>query len=523
MSSAFCISAFAQNIETVTNEQVMTAWQNSARLSSYTQDVTAASGQTVTPLSDGSFYKAVVNLDGRETNSADNSVNFFQFGLTHTNDHAVASQTPALINNFQLGRSHDNYFISGGDITPNFSSLSSSLGVRGIMGQKLYGETLVTVFGGTVAETWEALTTTVIRSQFLRDVFGAKIENNLTEELQIYLTAQAGSDRSGSLNNSTLLATANATQLQSTTLGFVYTQSQYKLTGETAVSSSKQETLNDRSGPATIVDAEWSDKVFSVKLGYHDISADYASLSAKAPAGIKESFLSADWIAQSWLKLGGEIRNSKNLILVTETSSQNLRAKIGFGSEQPAWSLNLDQSDSKTTDAALVGKNELSSAALNYDTTDWKGGLTYKLGKVVNEAAPNDDAKLTGWIFALSKNFSDTIPSASATWTVNAGANLSSQQQQYLFGTNTLTTNRSVNFSGKHQQWGTLNFSLSDGAITRPNLTDLTTHSRQADISRDFTKKDTAKIFWRNTQNNTEDAALSFEEQSVGVDYSHIF
>jgi hypothetical protein len=88
----------------------------------------------------------------------------------------VLSQNRYQVNNLQLGRAGEGYMLALGDIAPNFSSLSSSLGARGLYGQRQFADMTVYGFTGMVAESWETLDNRIPRSQYLKDVHGIKLE-----------------------------------------------------------------------------------------------------------------------------------------------------------------------------------------------------------------------------------------------------------------------------------------------------------------------------------------------------------
>jgi len=515
--------AFAEEIVTGTNEQALQSWQASVRGSNYTNHVTAPAN-TTTPNKDGTFYKIAVVTDFRQTNEIKGLVDFLQFGLINSNDRSVISQTPALINNLQAGRSTNDYFISGGDISPNFSSLSTNLGARGIIGQNLFGNFLVSAYTGVVAESWEALNSSILRSHFLRDIYGLKTEYTYSDSIQLYATTQVGSDRSGSVNDPALIATSNATNLQSSSVGFAFSEGNFKIAGEIATSSDQQETLANKSGLASILDAEWDNKTVALHLGYHDISDKFSTLSVKALPGVREAYLGADWVAQTWLTAGAEFRNGNDTVLATTTTSQSAKAQFSFESENPEWTLNLTQTDSKARDIRLLLiQNEQSAATLKYEAHQWKIGLTHSVGKVTDASAPTSDAKKLGWNLSVAKALGDVTPTPTSIWSGNVAISYSSDDHRYLTGTNVLTTKRSLSISAKHIEWGSLILSADDGATPRPNLPELTTESRQFDVAHDFTAKDNARIYWLSTKNNTQEIALATEEQILGAEYTHTF
>jgi hypothetical protein len=557
--------AIAESPQTVTNDQAAQSWQQNnfggqapqlvqqedgttriewkggVSADVYTNSVTTSNGTINTPLRNGTFYKGVVQSDLRGISST-GTVNYFQFGLTQTDDHSVLSLYPHQINNIQLGRSGQGYLLAMGDVAPNFSSLSSALGARGIIGQKQIGDTIVYGYGGVLAESWEALDDLVVRNQFVRDVYGVKLEHAWSQGLKVYATGQTGSDREGSITNHTLAATALAAKLHDYSVGFQYAEGQFQLTGETASGGFQQVTQESHSGRASILDAGWRGQTVSLRTGYHDIDPGFASLSTMAVAGVKEIYGGGDWMAASWITLGADVRNSKNSTLmffqspgfnpvyiptkISDTDSGALRANINFGPDLPGWSVGLQQNASKTRDLmSNVSRNGQSSATLNYATPAWTSGLGYGLGKVRNGASPAMDSDTTSWQFMLGRSLNNADTTTPASWMFNVNLNAALQDQQLLLaGTSSRNVNYSLTFAGQRVNWGGLNLVLTNGLTTRPTgQPDLKLRSSQLEAVHPFSPMSSAKIYLRDTQRNIGDPLLGADERVVGAQFIYTF
>lgn len=545
----------AEQPQTVTNDQAAQSWQQnnpggqtpqivrqedgSTRIEwtggvaadVYTNKITTSNSAN-TPLRSGDFYKAAIQSDLRGINPA-GTVNYFQFGLTHSNDRAVLSLYPRQINNIQLGRSGQGYLMAVGDVAPNFSSLSSALGARGFIGQKQIGDTSISGYGGVVAESWEAVDNTVARNQFLRDVYGVKLENAFTQNLKIYATGQAGADRAGSITNPLWSASALAAKLHASSMGFQYAEGQFQLAGETAVSGYQQETQADRSGRASVLDAGWRGQAVALRAGYHDIDPGFTSLSLMAIAGVKEAYTGGDWTVASWLALGADLRNSKNSTLATiftpsqatDTDSGAVRANINFGPNLPGWGLSLQKNGSKTRDAlSNASRNEQNSVMLNYASPGWTAGLGHGLGNIRNEASSALDSDMTSWQFMLGRSLSDASNTSPASWSLNINLNAALQDQRLLSGTGTRNVNYTLTFAGQRAGWGNLNLVLTDGLTSRPTgQPDLKLRSAQLEAVHPFSQASSAKLYVRDTRSNIGDPLLGVDERVAGVQYTHSF
>ena len=503
-------------------------WTGSVVGDVYTNSVTSANGSTNTSLRDGTFHKVVVTSDVRRTRE-DGSVDYFQIGLTETDDKAVLSQKSYQINTLQLGHSEDLYSVAAGDITPNFSSLSSSLGARGIIGQRKISQTSnITGYVGTVSESWESLTGSVPRNQFLRDTYGLKIEKDISEQMKIYGTGQKGQDRKGSVTNSSVSTYALATQLSSITGGLQYQKEQMQINTEVAAGQSEIDTQEENAGHAYIFDLNWADEKLSAHAGYHMLEADFATLSGMAVPGITENYVGGDYVVKPWLTLGADFRTTKSKTLQsvqpeTKNDSTTLRAVSNLDSTE--WNLSLQNSESVTR--VLTNRNRVdeSSATFNYTSQKWSAGLCYSLGEYRNSDNAAADSDTKNWQINLGNNISSNGADASLplVWSIDTMLGVTLQNQSLVTGGDLKNEMYSLTLSGQRSQWGKLNVTLTSGVLKQPAGEDLKTNGLQFEASHDFANTSTAKVYLQNTRRNINNALLESTEQVLGAQYNYNF
>jgi hypothetical protein len=150
-------------------------WSGSATFDAYSTRVRSGAGHVSSPLGNGEFGKAAFQGDARWV-QPDGTVDALMFRTLHTNDRAVLPRTAYQLGNLQAARTSSWYSLAAGDVAPNFSKLSSALGVRGLFGQVTAGPAAVSGFTGRVAESWEALGRPALRSQ---PVHGARREGRI--------------------------------------------------------------------------------------------------------------------------------------------------------------------------------------------------------------------------------------------------------------------------------------------------------------------------------------------------------
>ena len=500
-------------------------WTGGVVVDVYNNNIWSAAGQINTSQATGTFFKNSFTSDIRAIQK-NKTVNYFQLGATQSNDLSVLSQSRYQINNLQLGRSGEGYLFMLGDVAPNFSSLSASLGLRGMFGQRQFNDVTVYGFTGLVAESWEALDNKVPRTQYLKDVHGIKVEKMFGTSLKTYLTTQSSSEREPTTVMAQVPTTARG-KSRSLTGGFQYQKDQFSVTGETAGSSYEDDGTSDRQGRAMVVDANWRGDGISFRGGYHDISTGYTSLSASAQPGVREAYGGAEWTAASWITVGSDLRRSRQSTRAVsgfestfvDTDALSTRASVNFGPSYPGWTLAMQQAVSQSINSAEQrSKNSDFSSVLNYVSSTWNSGISVGNGKVVSEVSPSSDSVNDAWSFNLGRNFSNSLPDMAESWNAAINFTAGAQTQRLMAGGKTTNTSHTLAFIAKRAGWGSVNFLMTLGETTQPNgNANLRLRAFQLDGTYNITPKNTLKMYVRNSHRNIDDVLLASKENVAGL------
>lgn len=502
-------------------------WHGAVSFDNYTNDIRTQNsfGSALKP---GNHSLMRLQSDLRVIND-EAEVNYFQLGLTTTDDRAILSQYPRHIDTLQVGRSGAGYLVSLGDVAPNFSSLGSALGLKGLMAQRAVGQAAVSMYAGVVAPAWEFVERLVPQSQLLKEVQGVKVEYAFTNAFRAYATGQHGAD----LADNTGLIHIAPTRVNSGSVGFVFAEQDYQVTGETAYSDFEQDGSPSRRGGATILDAAWRTPTYAVRAGYHDLGANFSSLSYAARAGTREVYTGGDWMPASWLSFGADVRNSRNYSLPTffvpsrmsDTDSGSLRANLSLGTDHPNWYLGLQSSASDSRDTlGNDAANEQHSINLNYAEAPWTASLGYATGRMSYSAFPDMSGRMDSWQAGAGRMFSDQNGFEPATWIINAYLSGNYQNQHLDSGAETKSLFSSLNLGGQLNQWGTLNLSLGTGFNTRPlGQSTLRMTTVQIDASRPLGSQGSIKVYVRDVRRNVNDVALFAEEVVTGLQVTYRF
>lgn len=495
-------------------------WHGGITLDKYVNR--SSGGSLLTPGRSGSYYKAEAQSDLRGT-AADGDLSYLQLSLTNTDDRSVLSSHPTQINSLLMGRAGKDYQVTLGDVVASYSQLGTSLGLRGIGGQKLFGQSsMFSASAGVLAQSWETLANTVQRTQFLRNVYAGKAETAFGETWRGYVTAQGYSDDTGSLGQGmSLLMPASA---RATTAGFAYQEGQLGVQGEAGVSRWQEEGQQEHNDNALIVDANWRVQSLGLRAGHHSIGRYYSSLSGMAAPGIKETYVAGDWTAAPWVTFTADARHSANEGAMNTVNAQKTDALlagafINFGADWPGWGMMLNHSQSKgeSGNGGASSKNEGNGVSLFYYGQVWNGSLGYNEQKVSSNAAPGANAQTTGWVGTVGRNWSDDSGVAGAGWTLGTNLTASLQEQRLDSGGSTRSTVFGLGVSAQRSGWGSLNASLSEGTTSQTTGgADLRLKTYQVDALYPFKGQNSLRFYLRNNQNGGG-TITNYSDRVVGL------
>ena len=551
-------SGYAAEIKPASNQEVAQTWNRSTAadmgptlqeldeghfvltksgevsLDTYALDVTAAASTTTTANRSGNYYRLGAQTDIRRTNEKEET-DYFQASLTHSKDPAVLSRTQNQINNLQFGRARESYILSGGDVAPSFSSMSSSLAARGVLGQKAFGYFLGTAYFGVIADSWESLANSTPRSNFIRDAYGAKLEKDLFEGMNFYVTTQSAKDQRDSITDPSVIGLVNAAEVSTSTIGFDYKPTgNFQLSAEVAQSKKRIDTLDDQTGKAGIVDASYRIGEVTLQGGYHDIDGLFSSLSSRVSPGIRETYVGAGWKATSWLRLDGSKREARNFYPV-----------IGFGSETNKFtksdslsmvltplkdlSVTLQKSNSNAEDfvAAAISKNEQSGIGVKYTFFGkWICAAQASTEQVRNESSPTYNSDTEKNRFSVSRLFTgESAVVTEPTWQLDSRLELSSQHQKMIStGNTTSQQSASLAINSRLRNKVSIDASLTESGTARPSaLSDLKTHAKELAVAKEFSDTAKGRLYYRNLVSNDGEFALKVEESLIGAQLSYGF
>jgi hypothetical protein len=537
----------AEKITVADNDQVLRTWQQAAGPGQTPELVKQQDGSTkiewkggvsldiyhnsptgnttLTPQREGDFYKLQAQGDLRGTDP--NGTSYAQISYTATDDRAVLSQARSQINSLQFGRVGAGYGVMAGDVLPAFSNLGTNTGIRGMLGQKQFGQTTISGAAGVIAPSWEILSGRVDRPQPLRDAYAAKVEHQFTPSTRAYVTTQAYKDEANTIDPAaTALPLATA---HTHTVGFGFQEGQFNLAGEAGTSRWGDDTGTGVHGNAQLLDATYRFQTVGLRGGYHNLDRGYASLSSSATPGIKEGYVGGDWVAANWVTLSSDLRRSESTVILDlpkqTTDSINNRAVINFGPSHPGWGLLLQQSYSRTDlGDPNRGRNQNNGATLSYSDQTWTTGVGVSELRVKNSLASATDGKIDSLNFNVGRMFSDAAAGIAPSWTMSVNFAVSLQDQKLTAGGGSKNTVYSLGTAMQRQGWGALNLAYTDGDIKQtPTGTFVKQKGVQFDVSKPLGGQNLVKFYVRNNKNTSNDTNLEYREHTVGLQAVYIW
>lgn len=525
-------------------------WRGGISLDAYRNDVTPppGSGQVATPFNNGNHARMVASTDIRLIEPG-GVTNFLQGSFTATNDRAVLSRYPNQIATLQIGRTTQNYVATAGDLTANYSGLSSSLGLRGLSLTQKLGNLTLSGHAGVVTESWDALVNrkpldgSPARNQFIRNVHGVKGDYALLPALRVYATFQGFNDRETSLPAERINIPAARTRAW--TSGLAYQEGNASLTAELAESRFHRNGQTLQNGRGWVVDGTYRIGAVTLRTGWHDVTPEFISLAQTVPPGIQEGYVGADWTAATWLTLGGDYRDSKTRFAApfvppssgdafalfphpatpapTEARGLNTRANINFGTNWPGWNLSLQDAETENLDSqGNKGRGRNSTAALSFAIQSWNGSVMFGTGYNKSAAYPQSNSTTENMQLQFGRNWTLTDAASAPTWSITL-ATMAGRQVQKVSesGAETSGTNFGLNFGAQHQRYGQINFQWSDAVMTQPTGgPDLTTRTFQLDLTYPLTPQHSVKGYLRNVRRNMGDANLETTERLAGMQFN---
>jgi hypothetical protein len=426
-----------------------------------------------------------------------------------------------------------------GDVTANFSQLSSTLGLRGFSGQIKLAPITLSLHAGTIAESWEALTNRgpldnqAARRSYLRDVVGVKAEHAMADWITVFLTAQGYNDRTSSLTSETA-AFLKPAETQSFTAGAQVRRGQFNGTVEVASSRFAEQGSDHKTANAFISQGTYMLGSQQFRFGYHQVKNGFMSLASAAPPGVREGYVGMEWPVVDWFSWGTEIRLSEYKSPPTFSVTPSTRESAGFnnrfGFNLNRWiqGLNISLQDAyteqKETDRGKR-KQDQWNAQFAYFKDGWNTSLGLGWGKVESLANPQEDSRTQQWQIGVSRSFMFTQPSGQPNGSINASVNLGQQfQEMFAAGTKTSNGTYGLTLSGQLPNGFMINANYSYGLMKQPyGNPDLKTHQGMLDATYTFTPTANVKVYGRQTRRNVGQPNLETTENGYGAVLTYVF
>lgn len=535
------------------NQEVLDAWQETSGQSGtisddtgelewhgqITQDLyhvdveSSQPSNTLSGLDEGNFSTTRFSGDLRYSDS-DQNVTYIQGGYTQTNDEALQNRYHGQLNNIQAGRVGGTYQLAAGDVVADFSKIGSSLGLRGVYGTKQLNAYNISGYAGTIANSWESLfnrntfTGQPARTQYLRDVVGGKLSYAINNNWSVFGTAQSYSDRDSSLNDaqSAFLFSENGV---TGTAGVQFQNERALLSMELGSSRVSYDEVgaDDTSDTAFLVDAEYAWDTVTLQAGHHDLGTRYTSLAQNILPGVRETYLSGQWLISPNLTYGGDVRNSDSRVSNLFGQKSALNEAYTFSnwltyavSQVPGLSFNLQDTRNWVEVKDLDAKQRTSNTdfTTSYANQQYSASVTYSNYRERDNTSSLTNSTTDGIQVSLGRQVQEgellLMPNVTGNIQIFGGY----QHQRIANGTETTGGNQGLSVNMASKKIGQLQFSFTNRDTSQPNGGgSLNTQSIYFDWTKVVADVFSFKAYVSNNYFNHGDSTKRVDEKIVGI------
>lgn len=487
-----------------------------------------AGGSLLTPFASGSFQRGTFE-GGTETATTAGSKTWARVAVTESNDRALLRQ-PVQLNQLQFGRTDGVHRVDLGDMVLAHSTLSANTPFKGLRWQGSFESIRLSAAAGGISESWEALGDPTQRTQRLREALSVKAEQSVGAVGTVYATLQGYGD-SGELPLETV-ATAR-TRGQSTTVGANLVRGELALQAEAGWSHAALEGQAAESARAFILDATWTRRSLTLRTGVHDFGPRYASLSASALPGLRESYANAAWQANAWSTWTADLRRTVDRSAVSLAAAQlQLPGYTTAGASTAAtlqWNARLPQlpgavltlAGSQSRGQGVDGTpSDRSSASATVALTrgSWTTQATLQRGRTSADASLGAST-----LEGLSATVGRSWGTNANAWNGSASVTGQHQEQRFASGPRSMSRSIGLQLSASHPDRGTLAARVDVGSGRDTTGRPLALRNLRLDLDRPLRRNLAMKVYAAWAGNYPDVPELAYRERIVGVQFTYQF
>lgn len=521
--------ADAPTLVTAQDGSTQLVWTGTATLDVYARD--ASGGELLTPVESGAFHAVGVQGDWRgETEEGEWT--WAQIAAALGNDPAVLPGT-AQLGSFQVGRATRDWRLTVGDVPVLHSNLGTSTALRG-WSMRHRSEALSLSFAaGVVAPSWESLADPALRTQPLRNAVAFRIGMPLASSATAFGTLQAFDDGSAVVSEAAVRLPASG---YSATFGLNLRHGRFTLQTEAGASRLTEQNAASEPGAALLIDATWLWSAVQLRAGHHDLSSSFATLSASALPGLRETYANGAWSVTPTTSLSLDLRDTLNRnagemppplddpLAIPTTQPSRTRAVTLQATTAPARLPGVSLSVAASRSLGVNpdgGRNDLdnASASLSYVRPQWHATLGYQLGRADIGGGAASNSTLRGVSAALGREYTDLFPG----WSLNAQLRSQLQQQEIDGGGGTRLAGVELQLQLRNEPLGSLALTGSYARGRDPSGARLQQHALRIDAERPLDKRTRLRIYAARSDNFPDTPEIAYSETIAGAQISYRF
>lgn len=514
--------------ELVANADGSTAlrWTGGGTLDVYARD--ASGGPLLTPVSSGAFF--ALGVQGQWLAAGKDDRSWANISASASNDRSLLPGSTQL-NSFQAGLASRDLRVVLGDVPVLHSDLGTSTALRGVGFRQRIDETMLSFAAGVIAPSWEAISHADLRSAPIRNAIALKASHVFTGSSVVFSTLQAFDD--GEAVNAAGAPVPESGQ--SGTIGLALRHGRFALQSEAGIGRRNMHGGAADDGAAALVDGTWTGHRVTLRAGYHDVSSSFATLSASARPGVRESYANAAWALTAHANVAVDVRDTldRNAAAAPDPQEQlgletvpqmRSRAVTVQGnlalSRLPGASVSATLSRSRgSSDDGSRNDVDAGSIALSFVRGHWSGTLGYQVSFATLGQAEASGSTLHGWHARGMRSLPGVLPGIDLSVQLQAQV----QRQVLAAGNDSQLASVGLRLAARSERWGEVSIGASTAWGHDPAGKPLRQSAASLDATHPLSKQLSVRGYLAVSDNFPDLQDIAYRETVGGVQLAYRF
>jgi hypothetical protein len=321
---------------------------------------------------------------------------------------------------------------------------------------------------------------------------------------------------------------------QSATIGLAMRHARFALQSEAGIGRRSTSAGAD-AGAAVIIDGSWTGERITLRAGHHDLSSSFATLSAGAIPGVRESYANASWAFTTYASVAVDVRDTLDrsvdaahdleqqleLESVPQTRSRAVSVQGSLALPQlPGTSITAAVSRSRgSSDDGSRNDVDAGSVALSFGRGHWSGTLGYQVSFATLGQEQASASTLHGWHARSAGRLPGVLPGVDVTVQLQAQV----QRQVLSAGSSSQLATVAFELGAHSERWGQASIGASTAWGHDPAGQPLRQHTLRLDATHPLSKRLSLRGYLAASDNFPDLQDLAYREAVGGVQIAYRF